>query len=174
MLSKLLAVSLLVTGTYSAVPFHAAVAKRADCPNIHVFGARETSVSAGYGSSSTVVDAVKNAYSGATSEAIDYPACGGQSSCGGVSYSSSVTQGVKAVASAVNSYNSQCPDTQLVLVGYSQVGSFNCTRSIMFWTGSTDNCRSFRGARSWTPLCVVVVFLTKAIRIHLFFFRPPL
>lgn len=122
MLSKLLAVSLLVTGTYSAVPFHAAVAKRADCPNIHVFGARETSVSAGYGSSSTVVDAVKNAYSGATSEAIDYPACGGQSSCGGVSYSSSVTQGVKAVASAVNSYNSQCPDTQLVLVGYSQGG----------------------------------------------------
>ncbi|KKK19420.1 acetylxylan esterase precursor [Aspergillus ochraceoroseus] len=77
---------------------------------------------AGYGSSSTVVNLVLNAYSGSTSEAIDYPACGGQSSCGGVSYSDSVVAGVKAAASAVNSFNSKCPSTELVLVGYSQGG----------------------------------------------------
>jgi hypothetical protein len=38
-----------------------------------------------------------------------------------VSYSNSVAQGIAAVASAVNSYNKQCPSTKLVLVGYSQV-----------------------------------------------------
>jgi acetylxylan esterase len=65
---------------------------------------------------------VLSAYSGSTSEAINYPACGGQSSCGGVSYSSSVAQGIQAVASAVNSFVQECPSTQIVLVGYSQVG----------------------------------------------------
>ncbi|KAL4951003.1 cutinase [Aspergillus filifer] len=92
------------------------------CPDIHVFGARETSVSPGFGSSATVVNAILNAYSGATSEAINYPACGGQSSCGGISYSASVSAGIDAAASAVNSFNTQCPDTKLVLVGYSQGG----------------------------------------------------
>lgn len=96
--------------------------KRADCPGVHVFGARETTVSPGFGSSATVVNMVTSKYSGATSEAIDYPACGGQSSCGGVSYADSAKQGVAAVVSAVNSFVEQCPSTQIVLVGYSQGG----------------------------------------------------
>lgn len=103
-----------------SVPLDAVVEKRS-CPGVHVFGARETTASAGYGSSITVVNEVLSAYSGSTAEAISYPACGGQSSCGSVSYSSSVAQGIQAVASAVNSFNSECPSTQLVLVGYSQV-----------------------------------------------------
>ncbi|KAL4738925.1 cutinase [Aspergillus similis] len=96
--------------------------KRQNCPEVHVFGARETTASPGFGSSATVVNAILNAYSGSTSQAIDYPACGGQSSCGGISYSASVAAGIDAVASAVNSFNTQCPDTKLVLVGYSQGG----------------------------------------------------
>lgn len=95
---------------------------RQSCPKVHVFGARETTAPAGYGSSSTVVNLILGAYSGSTSEAINYPACGGQSSCGSVSYANSVQQGVAAVTSAVNSFNAKCPSTQLVLVGYSQGG----------------------------------------------------
>jgi len=94
----------------------------AQCPDIHVFGARETTAPAGYGSSSTVVDLILNAYPGSTSEAITYPACGGQSTCGDVSYAQSVIDGVQAVASQVNSFNTQCPNALLVLVGYSQGG----------------------------------------------------
>ena len=97
------------------------VSKRASCPNIHVFGARETTAPAGYGTAGVVVNLILNAHPGATSEAINYPACGGQASCGSVSYAQSVITGVNAVAQAVNSYNTQCPQTQLVLVGYSQV-----------------------------------------------------
>lgn len=124
MLFNLVALSLLLSSSV-AVPLDVDLEKRS-CPGVHVFGARETSVSPGYGSSITVVNGILGAYSGSTSEAISYPACGGQSSCGGVSYSSSVAQGIKAVASAVNAYNSQCPQTKLVLVGYSQVSDEGC------------------------------------------------
>jgi hypothetical protein len=96
------------------------------CPQVHVFGARETTVSSGYGTAGSVVNSIVSAYSGATAEAINYPACGGQSSCGGVSYANSVQQGVQAVANQVNSFNQRCPNTVLVLVGYSQVGVINC------------------------------------------------
>ncbi|ROW01208.1 hypothetical protein VSDG_02814 [Cytospora chrysosperma] len=95
---------------------------RASCPGVHVFAARETTASPGYGSASTVTNLVTQTYSGSTSEAIDYPACGGQSSCGGVSYADSAKQGVAAVASAVNAFNQKCPNSSIVLVGYSQGG----------------------------------------------------
>lgn len=100
----------------------ATLAAAQSCPQLHIFGARETTAPAGYGTSGPVVNSIVAAYSGATSEAIVYPACGGQASCGDVSYASSAVQGVAAVASAVNSFNQKCPSTVLVLVGYSQGG----------------------------------------------------
>ncbi|KAF7890719.1 hypothetical protein EAF00_009034 [Botryotinia globosa] len=114
------AVFLSLLAYASALP--SALDTRAACPEIHVFGARETTAPAGFGTAGVVVDLIRAAHSGATSEAINYPACGGQSSCGGVSYGNSVVAGVAAVAAAVNKYNTECPSTKLVLVGYSQGG----------------------------------------------------
>ena len=95
---------------------------RQSCPSVHIFGARETTAPAGYGTSQGLVNMVKQAYSGATSDAISYPACGGQSSCGGASYESSASQGTSAVVTAVTNFNKRCPDTKIVLIGYSQGG----------------------------------------------------
>jgi hypothetical protein len=78
-------------------------------------------VSPGFGSAGALIDMIKADHSGATAEAIEYPACGGQSSCGGVQYGDSARQGTEAVATAVNDFHSRCPDSQIVLVGYSQV-----------------------------------------------------
>jgi len=55
------------------------------------------------------------AVKGTTSQAITYPAAGGNS------YSSSVQQGTANVGAQINAYYQQCPSTKLVLVGYSQV-----------------------------------------------------
>ncbi|KAG9234431.1 carbohydrate esterase family 5 protein [Amylocarpus encephaloides] len=111
---------LLATG---AIASPAALDERqSNCPKVHVFGARETTAPPGYGTAGTVVNLVLRAYPGSNAEAITYPACGGQGSCGGQSYGNSALAGTAAVANAVNAYNNRCPSTQLVLVGYSQGG----------------------------------------------------
>jgi len=100
------------------------VEPRQSCPQVHIFGARETTVSQanGYGTTAGLVNMVKQAFPGATSEAIVYPACGGQASCGGISYDQSQWQGAEAVVRAVTDFNRRCPDTKIVLIGYSQGG----------------------------------------------------
>ncbi|RFU72393.1 acetylxylan esterase [Trichoderma arundinaceum] len=74
--------------------------EKRQCPGIHVFGARETTVGPGYGSSATVVNLIINSHPGTTAEPISYPACGGQASCGGISYANSVVAGINAVVTA--------------------------------------------------------------------------
>jgi len=96
--------------------------RQGNCPSVHIFGARETTAPAGYGTSQSIVQAVQQAHPGATAEAINYPACGGQSQCGGIQYGDSVKQGTAAAARAINAFNQRCPETQIVLVGYSQGG----------------------------------------------------
>ncbi|KAI0389065.1 carbohydrate esterase family 5 protein [Xylariaceae sp. FL0594] len=96
--------------------------ERQSCPGVYVFGARETTAPVGYGTAGGLVNQVTAAYPGSQAQAISYPACGGQSQCGGVSYDSSAQQGTAAVVSAVNSLNSRCPNTKIVLIGYSQGG----------------------------------------------------
>ncbi|GAW14231.1 hypothetical protein ANO14919_036300 [Xylariales sp. No.14919] len=114
--------------TAAVLPILAAVAsakpvqQRQSCPGVYVFGARETTAPAGYGTSGGLVNMVTAAYPDSQSSAIDYPACGGQAECGGIDYDSSANQGTTAVVSAVNDLNSQCPDTKIVLIGYSQGG----------------------------------------------------
>lgn len=120
------AAALSVLGLAVANPVE--LTERQSCPKVYIFGARETTVpqSNGYGTAGGLVNQVKAAYPGSGSEAIVYPACGGQSSCGGVSYDNSQSQGTAAVIKAVTAYNQKCPSTQIVLIGYSQV----CASSI--------------------------------------------
>ncbi|OTA64796.1 carbohydrate esterase family 5 protein [Hypoxylon sp. EC38] len=87
---------------------------RQNCPSIHIFGARETTAPPGFGSASTVVDLVQQANNGATSESIVYPAAGGNV------YAASVTAGVAAVANQTSTFNQMCPESKIVMVGYSQ------------------------------------------------------
>ena len=117
---KSAAVLPILAGLVNASPMD--VEPRQSCPGVHVFGARETTVAPGYGTSLGLVQKVVQAYPGATMEAIQYPACGGQSSCGGASYDSSAAQGTAATVKAVTALNQRCPNTKIVLVGYSQGG----------------------------------------------------
>lgn len=134
MLLKSSVLPLLAASGAFASPLDAkAIQERQSCPKIHVFGARETTASPGYGTALSVVNAVLAAYPGSTAEAIVYPACGGQSSCGGVSYDSSATQGTAAVVNGVTALNKQCPSTQIVLIGYSQVSERDVQNRVMFY-----------------------------------------
>jgi len=118
---KITAAAALFAGLAAAGPVE--LAERQSCPKVYIFGARETTQpqSNGYGTAAGLVNSVKSAYSGAGSEAIVYPACGGGSACGGISYDNSASQGTAAVVKAVTAYNQKCPSTQIVLIGYSQV-----------------------------------------------------
>lgn len=115
------AAALSIIGLAAAGPVE--LTERQSCPKVYIFGARETTVpqSNGYGTAGGLVNSVKAAYPGAGSEAIVYPACGGGSACGGISYDNSAAQGTAAVVKAVTAYNQKCPSTQIVLIGYSQV-----------------------------------------------------
>jgi acetylxylan esterase len=108
------------------------IEKRQSCPKVYTFGARETTVSAGYGTAGGLVNQIKSAFPGSGSEAIVYPACGGQGSCGGVSYDRSQSQGTAAVVKAVTAYVKKCPKTQIILVGYSQVSKRSRYRGLTF------------------------------------------
>ncbi|KAK5134159.1 carbohydrate esterase [Meristemomyces frigidus] len=143
------AILALVAGAFAA-PVE--LAERATCPTIHIFGARETTASPGYGSSSIVVNEVLNAYPGSTAEAITYPACGGQASCGSISYSSSVATGATAVYNAVSAFAAKCPSTKLVLVGYSQ-GSEIFDDSLC--GGSDQGTSSFKSIASFNIKAVI-------------------
>jgi acetylxylan esterase len=120
---KVAAVLPLLAGLAASSPVEQQLEERqgGSCPKIHVFGARETTVPQGYGTSQGLVNMVVQAYPGTTSEAIVYPACGGQSNCGGASYDSSASQGTAAVVRAVTAFHTKCPDAKIVLIGYSQV-----------------------------------------------------
>jgi acetylxylan esterase len=117
---KVSAAPLLLAGLVAANPID--IEERQSCPKVHIFGARETTVSPGYGTAGGLVNQCLSAFPGSTAEAIVYPACGGQSSCGGASYDSSQTQGTAAVVKAVTALNQKCPSTQIILIGYSQGG----------------------------------------------------
>lgn len=121
------AIALSLFGVATASP--AAIEQQQNCPSLYIFGARETTAPPGYGSAGDMVDRVKATFPKSGSEAIVYPACGGQPSCGSVSYPNSENQGGAAVVKAVTAFNAKCPSTQVILLGYSQVLEIDSFRS---------------------------------------------
>ncbi|XXG94857.1 hypothetical protein Hte_001116 [Hypoxylon texense] len=109
-------ITILLSAILSASATVAGETRRQSCPKVHIFGARETTAPPGFGSASTVVNLVQQANSGATSESIVYPAAGGSV------YAASVTAGVAAVANQTKAFNQMCPESKIVMIGYSQRG----------------------------------------------------
>ncbi|OAR03632.1 hypothetical protein LLEC1_00898 [Akanthomyces lecanii] len=92
--------------------------QRDDCPEVHVFGARNTGTPQGFGAAGDFVNDIVEA-TGATKEAIVYPA-NGDAGLTDPKYKASVQAGVKAVTDQVSKFAARCPETKIVLVGYSQ------------------------------------------------------
>ncbi|KAL2794573.1 cutinase-domain-containing protein [Aspergillus keveii] len=86
----------------------------ATCAPVHLFVARGTTEPPGDGSIGSLAQLVLRANPGATKESIDYPASSDPT------YIDDVTIGIEAVIEQVTSYVSACPNSTLVLIGYSQ------------------------------------------------------
>ncbi|CAI7676481.1 unnamed protein product [Penicillium pancosmium] len=84
------------------------------CAPVHLFVARGTSESPGDGSIGSLADLVLQQNPGATQEAIDYPALPFPV------YIADVSIGIKAVTNQFTRYTSSCPNSTLVIIGYSQ------------------------------------------------------
>ncbi|OAA58552.1 acetylxylan esterase precursor [Niveomyces insectorum RCEF 264] len=117
LLASTAAVTALAAATAPAPPALAANnGSTVACPNLHIIAARESTTPQGFGAAQTLVDLVLHAFPGATAEALVYPAAGGSNQ----NYSTSVTAGVLAVLAQVSQFAAACPETVLVLHGYSQ------------------------------------------------------
>ncbi|KAH8696174.1 cutinase [Talaromyces proteolyticus] len=103
----------VVMATASPLSF-AAETRQTTCAPIHLFVARGTTESPGDGSIGSLAQLVINAHSGATQEAINYPASSYPT------YIDDVSTGITAVTNQFTKYTSSCPNSTLVLIGYSQ------------------------------------------------------
>nr|CDP32453.1 Putative Carbohydrate Esterase Family 5 [Podospora anserina S mat+] len=97
------------------------------CPLLHILSARETTAPPGFGSSITLTQLLLSTFNHSspppthptiTAEAIDYPALGANTS----EYAASVTTGTAAVIKRLSTFNALCPETILILHGFSQGG----------------------------------------------------
>ena len=87
----------------------------AQCPWFHIFGARETTAPQGFGTAKVLIDLIQKVFPEATAEEIIYPAAGGDE------YGASVAAGIAAVLKQIRAFQQQCPDSAIIMHGYSQV-----------------------------------------------------
>ncbi|BGO98882.1 hypothetical protein NBRC10513v2_003284 [Rhodotorula toruloides] len=99
---------------------------------VHIIVARASTEAAGEGIIGQVATQVKNQIPGSSSEAISYPATL-------YNYLASESAGVAAMTAAIQSYTQRCPDSKIVLMGYSQgaqvVGDSLCGSSGLYGGG---------------------------------------
>lgn len=88
------------------------------CPAVMVLAARETTAPPGFGSAMTLVNLILQAFPGTSAaQSIEYPAAGGNNQ----EYAQSVTSGISAVLTQLAVFTAQCPNSKIVMHGYSQV-----------------------------------------------------
>ena len=85
------------------------------CPPVHMIVARGSFEAQGEGIASTLSTTIKRSVPGTTSEALVYPAV--------MPYSGSMDVGTERIKQIIAKYAKSCPQTKLVLLGYSQGGA---------------------------------------------------
>jgi hypothetical protein len=85
------------------------------CVPVHLIVARGSFESQGEGIASSLSSLIKRSVPGATSEALVYPAV--------MPYSGSMDVGTERIKQIIAKYAKSCPQTKLVLLGYSQGGA---------------------------------------------------
>jgi acetylxylan esterase len=88
--------------------------RQGGCAPVHILVARGSQEPEGEGATGRLATQVKKDIPGATSEAINYPAKLSP-------YPQSEAQGVQACKDQMTAYAKKCPNSKLVLMGYSQV-----------------------------------------------------
>ncbi|KAK0646614.1 catalytic core domain of acetyl xylan esterase [Cercophora newfieldiana] len=85
-----------------------------NCPQIQIFGARETTTPQGFGSAITLIELVQKRFPGTVAEEIVYPALGDDL------YSRSAGEGILAVIKQTSAFAARCPQSIIIMHGYSQ------------------------------------------------------
>lgn len=88
--------------------------RQSACAPAHIIVARASGEAKGEGSIGRLSKSLKEAVKGADSEAVDYPAALAP-------YASSEMKGVTAAKAQLTAYVKRCPESRIVLMGYSQV-----------------------------------------------------
>ncbi|MCJ1436579.1 hypothetical protein MMC27_005959 [Xylographa pallens] len=106
-----------------------------DCPTgVHIIGVRGTLEAPGFGAMQDVLDQLMDKLPGSDSMAIDYPASGitigadGKPVYNFFQYRASEGQGLAMLSAEIEDFNERCPDTGIVVMGYSQASMIPETR----------------------------------------------
>lgn len=127
------ALATLLSATFAQVNFDATPR----CSRIQIIAACGTYQS-GYGTLEPLVDSMKAAIPGSASVALEYPAASNAQ----ISYRDSVQSGVMNMTRYIEYFVDGCPNTQLLLVGYSQGAQVSLT-SMCGWDRSADTTVAF-------------------------------
>jgi acetylxylan esterase len=107
-------VGTLVTGVALASPANAVAASGSGCAQVSIITARASTESAGEGITGALVTQVVNASAQTVSRAsVSYPATLNN-------YANSSLQGINAAKTQITNLVNSCPNTKIVLMGYSQ------------------------------------------------------
>lgn len=154
--------SLALQATAAAYHRQSLIKTSDECPKgVHIVGVRGTLEKPGFGAMQDIVDELLKKISGSDSMAIDYPASGitlngdDEPVYNFFQYRASEAEGLAKFSAEIEDFTELCPDTPIVVMGYSQgahvVGDALCgvTGGLFtpmrpldpYYTQSSDACR---------------------------------